>query len=393
MGVKKIVLTGGPCAGKTTLLTKIQETFSEQGYTVLVVPEAATELISSGLCPGTEAVSMEKFQEFVVRRQLDTEKNYDLAAGEMVKNGGEVLIVCDRGIMDGQGYVSENNFDHVLDLFGLTRSDAFARYDGVIHLVTAAQGAEYAYTTSNNAARRETAEQARELDVKTQMAWVGHSHLRVIGNETDFQTKIYRALRAITDILGKPVPIEVEKKFLIERPDNKTLKELNAAESTLVQIYLKANGNTERRIRIRRFKNGCSYYYTEKKPCSTGGRIERERLITANEYFALLCEADSSCSPIAKIRYCFVYKDQYFELDIYPDEHEQAILELELSDEANEITVPPNIKVIEDVTDNAAYCNRSIAKRRNRFPSNKIAAKAPDGIEKIKENNIAKTDT
>ena len=37
--IKKIVLTGGPCAGKTTALVKIVEYFSGMGYKVFTVPE------------------------------------------------------------------------------------------------------------------------------------------------------------------------------------------------------------------------------------------------------------------------------------------------------------------------------------------------------------------
>ena len=53
ISVKKIVLTGGPCAGKTTALTWINNYFSSRGYTVLFVPETATELISNGVAPWT----------------------------------------------------------------------------------------------------------------------------------------------------------------------------------------------------------------------------------------------------------------------------------------------------------------------------------------------------
>ena len=41
--IKRIVLTGGPCAGKTTALASIQATFSRQGYKVITVPEMPKE--------------------------------------------------------------------------------------------------------------------------------------------------------------------------------------------------------------------------------------------------------------------------------------------------------------------------------------------------------------
>lgn len=46
--ISKIVITGGPCAGKTTGMSWIQNAFTERGYTVLFIPEIATELISGG---------------------------------------------------------------------------------------------------------------------------------------------------------------------------------------------------------------------------------------------------------------------------------------------------------------------------------------------------------
>ena len=34
--IKKIVLTGGPCAGKTTAIQEIEKEFTEKGYLVLI---------------------------------------------------------------------------------------------------------------------------------------------------------------------------------------------------------------------------------------------------------------------------------------------------------------------------------------------------------------------
>ena len=53
MEIKKIVITGGPCAGKTTALTWIHNKITALGYTVLFVPETATELITGGVAPWT----------------------------------------------------------------------------------------------------------------------------------------------------------------------------------------------------------------------------------------------------------------------------------------------------------------------------------------------------
>ena len=47
--VTKIVITGGPCAGKSTAMSWIQNAFSQMGYAVLFVPETATELITANV--------------------------------------------------------------------------------------------------------------------------------------------------------------------------------------------------------------------------------------------------------------------------------------------------------------------------------------------------------
>ena len=51
MDITKIVITGGPCAGKTTGMGWIQNAFSSRGYRVLFVPETATKLITGGVAP------------------------------------------------------------------------------------------------------------------------------------------------------------------------------------------------------------------------------------------------------------------------------------------------------------------------------------------------------
>lgn len=52
MEITKIVITGGPCAGKTTDMSWVQNNFTAMGYAVLFVPETATERITGGVAPG-----------------------------------------------------------------------------------------------------------------------------------------------------------------------------------------------------------------------------------------------------------------------------------------------------------------------------------------------------
>jgi len=82
-----------------------------------------------------------------------------------------------------------------------------------------------------------------------------------------------------------------------------------------------------------------------------------------SEYLNLLLEADTSKRQIRKTRYCLTYKNQYFEIDVFPFWDDIAIIEIELSDEEKNIEFPTRIRVIKEVTDDEEYTNYSLAKR------------------------------
>ena len=102
--ITKIVVTGGPCAGKSTAESWIQNEFTQRGYQVIFVKETATELITSGI-NGDTLLTTKDFQKFILKLQIEKEKIAMEAASKMKKS--KVLIVCDRGTLDGKGYIDE----------------------------------------------------------------------------------------------------------------------------------------------------------------------------------------------------------------------------------------------------------------------------------------------
>ena len=70
--ITKIVITGGPCAGKTTGMSWIQNAFTEIGYSVIFIPETATELISGGVAPWTLESNLD-YQLCQMRFQIEKE--------------------------------------------------------------------------------------------------------------------------------------------------------------------------------------------------------------------------------------------------------------------------------------------------------------------------------
>lgn len=358
--IKKIVLTGGPCAGKTTAMSWIQNNFEKQGYKVLFIPEAATTLINGGITPW-EARTVKEFQRLLIKMQIEHERDFEESIEFLPYE--KILIVCDRGLLDSRAYMEEEEFQECLKENGITYEEAKERYDACFHLVTAAKGAADAYNL-DNAARTETKEQAIQLDEKTLCAWIGHSHLRVIDNSTDFDTKMIRLMKEISNVLGVPHPYEIERKFLIKKPNLKYLSKLpNCEKVKIVQTYLKSeNEDEEVRIRQRGSKNSYTYMKTTKIKVSKRKRIEIEKRLSKEEYINELTNADIRYGQIIKDRYCLCYENQYFEIDIYPFMENEAIVEIELLDENQEIKIPSFIEVIDEVTDNEEYKNANIAK-------------------------------
>ena len=358
--IYKIVITGGPCAGKSTAMTRIQEEYTRHGFAVLFIPESATDIILSGITFNSMPNPLE-FQKIISTNQLNKEKLYEAAALNIVSSD-KVLIVCDRGVIDGKAYLNSVEYNQLLRSIGISEVELRDNYDAVFHLTTAAKGAEEFYT-HNNPARKENLEEARIADDKVLSAWAGHPHLRVIDNSTDFEGKMNRLLKEISAFLGEQTPYEIERKFLIKMPDLEKLSDPTLKKLEIIQTYLKSN-NPDEEIRIRQRGSDGNFIYTKtiKKKVSNLKRMEVEKRISKDEYLSLLLDADNNKRQIRKTRYCLVYKNQYLEIDIFPFWKEQAILEVELSSETEEISLPSNIHVIKEVTDDEEYRNSSLAK-------------------------------
>ncbi len=367
--IVKIAITGGPCAGKTTLMAKAVQELESRGVKVFIVPEAATTLISGmHITPGD--FGMIGFQSHILNNQFAMEHVVETAAAELMEHGFQTVILCDRGKLDGLAYADAAAIEALLAEHGSNLVEARDSYDAVIHMVTAANGAEEAYTLSNNAARSETPEQARELDTKTLKAWTGHPHLSIIGNTGTFQEKIAVAIKVIYDCLGIPAPVERERKFLALMPDLESLGKYNPVASQIVQTYLPDIGNTERRVRQRGDGTNFSFFYTEKTDLDgVTDRIERESMITPRQYASFLAQVDyGKITPIHKTRHCFPYQDQYLELDVYAGEERYVTIEVEGLRKDSAVSFPPEITVVKEITGDKRFSNRAIAGNSGHLP-------------------------
>ena len=360
--ITKIVLTGGPAAGKTTLISRILHEFKqEDGWRVITIPETATELISGfGIRPFGGCMSMLAFQDFVIADQIHKEK-LALDAAQVVPEDN-ILILYDRALMDDKAYITDEEFAQVLSRFdGRTEAGVLAGYDAVLHLVTCAKGAEFAYNLGN-AARTESIEYAREMDDRTLRAWSGHPNLQIIDNSVDFEDKMNRAMREVYRALGEPEPTVGKRKFLIAMPDiEQIVRTYNAATLDMMQTYLiETNPNIERRIRQQRNGQDYLYFYTEKHRMPDDAQWVTEKPISEKEYIRYLMEGDSSLHSVYKTKYRFIYEACRMEIDVYPFSSDRAVLFQYCGE--HEQPIPPEIQVIREVTRDPDYKNRQLAR-------------------------------
>ncbi len=159
----------------------------------------------------------------------------------------------------------------------------------------------------------------------------------------------------------KAVPYEIERKYLIRRPDEQWLR--SRAEASLIeQTYLLEN-EVEGRARVRARTTGDKtvYTHTVKRRVNDLRAVEIERVIEKEEYDRLLKNADPDRRTILKTRFCLPYEGQMFEIDLYPFWQTKAIMEIELEDETQPVTLPPEIVVLREVSSDRRYSNAALA--------------------------------
>lgn len=355
----KVVLTGGPCAGKTTALSRIEQELGDRGIKVITVSETATEIIKSGVKPfGNGAIDLFDFQKLILGLQMAKEKVYEEAPNYYDENQ-QCLIIYDRGIIDNKAYIGQTEFDRLLNELNLNEITLMDKYDMVIHLVTAADGKEEYYTLENNAARSESAEEAHALDKRTMNAWVGHNNLRIIDNSTDFKDKINRVLENIFKYLGMATNAKQQRKFSIDM-NSSDLSILDRQDECvkieISQTYLgKSDNGCEERLRKRTYNGESTYYYTKQIKRENGTKeIVIEKKITEKEYLKMMSLYDEK-STINKTRYTFIRDKQFFKFDLF--EEGFAVLEVEPTKDGQQIQIPKELCVIEEVTNNPNFQN------------------------------------
>ncbi len=369
-----VVLSGGPSSGKSSSQAYLSQKLGDRGVRTLFVPEVATQVISGGVSDiarlaSEDSRAFQAVQTEMLLLQAALRERYTRMAAAFAPE--PVVVVFDRAEMDVSAYMGPEAFKAACDEHHLRLADIRDSYDAVIHLVTAALGAEEHYSSDNNEARYETAEQARAADRRVLAAWTGCPHLWIVGNEDSFDVKLERVLACVLHALGRdddPAagPAEIERKFLLAGPPDFSSPELKDAVSVEIeQTYLlSSEPGVELRVRKRTQDGQSSYFHTRKVGMPDGSRQETEALISPSEYIRLLSDADPARRRVRKRRHCFPHEGLYFELDAIerPGSPPLHILEVELLHAGQPVVLPSCLTVEREVTDDPAYRNSQLAR-------------------------------
>lgn len=194
--VPRIVLTGGPCSGKTTVMKALRARF---GGRVHCVPEVATILIAqAGLSPALGGPWSRRFQQVVYATQTTLER----AAEEQAAALGKRAVLQDRGTLDALAYLSGGETEFAEVCHADARIEGL-RYGLVVQLAVPPREI-YDANRANNPARSETYDQAAALDQLIAMAWQPHARVfRRVESAGAMGQKIDAVAALIEDFLAK----------------------------------------------------------------------------------------------------------------------------------------------------------------------------------------------
>ncbi|MFH4980772.1 hypothetical protein AB6A40_007481 [Gnathostoma spinigerum] len=321
--IYKVVLTGGPCGGKTTGQDRLRTFFEGIGWQVYTVPETATILLGGGVkFSELSAEQAYVFQKDLLLTLMRIESVFFNQA--MLSNAEKVLVICDRGAMDPSAYIDATSWKAYLNDLNL---DQFTirdnRYDQVIHMTTAADGAEEYYTLANNSIRKEGIEQAIKVDRLTRSAWLGHPRVDVIDNIgcKSFEDKIRRLIAAVCKRIGIQTQDRLafnsrKRKWLVEAVDDAKMPHCEVFK--VVHSYLSTE-DPKSQVRLRsRTQDGHTTYTITTRQFDLSEPVETQMQITWREYNSYMKMADPYRAQINKLRKCFMFDGQVnsFELKL-----------------------------------------------------------------------------
>jgi len=208
--VYKIVLTGGTSAGKSSAAEFLAERLRKMNFCVYMAPEVPTMLFNAG-CPkslvmGRNENAFVTFEASMIELQLQIEETFARIAKA---TGQRSVIIFNRGIADASAFIPQNLWPAVVNFNPAVKQGLLtllSRYDLIIHMVTAASGAEVHFVGPDGIPCKEEKEleNARALDDRVLHSYRGHPLLEVIDNKSfdSFGEKLERVLETVVNLVN-----------------------------------------------------------------------------------------------------------------------------------------------------------------------------------------------
>jgi predicted ATPase len=184
----RIVLTGGPGAGKTAVLEVVRKHFCAH---VAVLPEAASIVYSGGFPRRKEAAYRRAAQRAIFHVQSELER-------AVVEDGRAAVALCDRGTIDGLAYWPDDPSRFFAEVKS-SLEEELSHYSAVIHLRTPT--ASYGYN-HQNPLRIESVDEALQIDARIAEVWKRHPRRFLVDPEGEFLAKV----RHVLELIRREVP-------------------------------------------------------------------------------------------------------------------------------------------------------------------------------------------
>lgn len=194
-----IALTGAPGAGKSeTIKNLLKEPFKKD---IMFMPEVATLLIAHARYSAPTSSSDPMINIFQ-RTVYEIQKALEFAFMIKAAHKGKRLVIADRGSRDGEVYCP-NGTEQFNKLCHTDQENENNRYDAVYYLELPSEEV-YNRIKSNNPARQENYELAKQLAIKTREAWNGHKNFHIIPDAHDWDTKYKKIREHVLSHMKKP---------------------------------------------------------------------------------------------------------------------------------------------------------------------------------------------
>lgn len=185
----KIVLTGAPSSGKSSVLAELQKLNLPN---LVLVPESAVVLLAGGF-PAPSHDDLEQIAAFQ-KTIIHVQDNLEAVCSR--KNPQATHMVLDRAKLDGAGFWPPGPEDY-LKRFDVNKDEELAKYDVVLFLDLPPKE----LFGGTHQARFHNYEQSLESERRLEQVWSVHPRFQKVSAKKDFAEKVNSIISIIRELM------------------------------------------------------------------------------------------------------------------------------------------------------------------------------------------------